>query len=350
MRTTLACILALTFGSGCVVVNSDHLNSLRDGGSNTNPDGQVTPVDAGGPQFDDSCGSTMPRRTLRGTTRGITIDTREGYRSTVSQACGATTPGNDAFIAVEVAAGEYWHFHLSTPDTTRRPILFLTPASSCDTRTCEFVSEACSGSGDEHFAFRANSPGRWFIGIDDGETGGGEYTLEAFRPVCGMNGLEHGEGCDDGNNVDGDGCDRRCRRELSELQSVEVEPNDNNAEANALRLTAGNELQITGIIGGRGACTYADVFAISVLTSGQDLEVDALMPDGSPCASRALTPYQLALRGADGIDVSTNMQDSNGCSVVRAVNLDAGEYFVRVTIPEERENPADYRLRFRLNP
>lgn len=346
MRTTLACILALTLASGCAVVNSDHLNSLRDGGGNNMGEGGM--VDAG-PMFDDSCGATTPRMILRGTTRGIQIDTRAGYRSTVSQSCGATTPGHDAFIAVEVAAGEYWHFHLSTPDGNRQPMLFLTPASSCDTRNCQYVSASCTGAGDEHFAFVADSPGRWFIGIDDGASGGGQYTLEAFRPTCGMNGPEHGEGCDDGNRVDGDGCDRDCRRELSTERAAEFEPNDNVAEANALLLTAGNELEITGSIGGMGACTYFDMFSIRV-PAGGDLEVDALQADGSPCPSRSFTPYQLALIGSDQEVLSMNMQDTNFCSIVRATNLEAGQYYVRVAIPTETSAPADYRLRFRLNP
>lgn len=349
MRTTLACMLALGMATGCAIVTTEHRDGLRDGGSNPLPDGQMPAQDGGNlaPRFDDRCGSTSPRMVLSDTTRNIEIDTRTSFRSSVNTSCGASTPGNDVFIAVDVVAGDFWHFHLSTNDDTRDPMLFLTPASSCDTRMCEFVSAVCTGRDDEHFAFEPSASGRWFIGIDDSVSGGGQYLLEAFKPVCGDGVSDHGEACDDGNRVDGDGCDRMCRIELSQDRTVEVEPNDNRREANVLRLPASNELTIGGSIGGPGACIYADVFALNV-PDGAQLLVDALNPDDSACASRALTPFSLALQTSSGSVVSENMEDANNCSVVRATGLVAGQYFVRVRVPEATAIAADYRLRFRV--
>jgi cysteine-rich repeat protein len=351
MRTTLACVMALAATTaaattGCMVVTTEHRDGLADAGS-AGRDGGGGQVDAG-PRFDDTCGATDPRMILRDTTRGITIDSRS-FRSSVGMSCGAVTPGNDVFIAVDVVAGEYWHFHLSTPDTTRNPMLFLTPGTSCDTRNCEYVSAVCTGSGDEHFAFEANANGRWFIGVDDGMMGGSDYTLEAYRPTCRDGRPEHGEGCDDGNMIDGDGCDRNCRRELSEMAAVEIEPNDNRREANVLRLPASNALTVSGNIGGPGTCVYADTFGVNV-PAGASLEVDALNPDGTACASGSLTPFQLSLQNSAGGNVSMNMRDATGCAIVRATGLTAGVYFVRLAVPTETTIAADYNLRIRIVP
>jgi cysteine-rich repeat protein len=211
------------------------------------------------------------------------------------------------------------------------------------------VSTSCTGTGDEHFAFDPDANGRWYIGIDDGETGGGQYMLSAFRLNCGDNMEIHGEGCDDGNLNDGDGCDRHCRVEVSEARAMEIEPNDNHIEANALVMPASNELIFTGVIAGPGACTYADTFAVT-LPDQADLQVDALNADGTACASGSLTPYDLSLENSAGETVLANMEDTSGCSIIRATNQEGGTYFVRVSIAAETDTPSNYRLRVRVLP
>jgi hypothetical protein len=120
-------------------------------------------------------------------------------------------------------------------------------------------------------------------------------------------------------------------------------------EANALRLPAANVLDITGSIGGPGACTYADVFAINV-PAGGDVSVTALNADGTPCASSAVTPFFFALERSNGVVVQTGMQDANGCAVVTAADLMEGEYFIRVGLTNESPTPAGYRMRAALLP
>lgn len=341
-----ACAVVVLGATGCVVVDGKHRDLLlRDGGGQR--DGDVSHTDAG-MQFDDQCGADNPRLLLTDTTRDILIDT-EAYHNLNNQSCGANTPGKDVFIGVDVVAGEFWHFHLAAVSPDRNPMLFLTQGTSCDSRSCQFVSTACEGTGDEHFAFVADADGRWYIGIDDGVTGGGQYMLSAFRPVCGDGEKTHGEACDDGNLINGDRCDRRCRLELSEARTMEVEPNDNRVESNALRLPASNDLTITGSIGGPGACTYADVFAVSLPDMG-DLHVDALNSDDSACASGSLTPFNLSLENSAGEVVLANMEDSSGCAIIRATNQASGEYFVRVSVPAETSLPASYRLHVQVLP
>jgi cysteine-rich repeat protein len=353
MAARAAWLGALVALAGCSIVTPDHYIGLQDDRPDgaVPEDGEVTEPDAGGPQFDDICRppEEMPRRLLTETTRNIEIDTTEGYDNDNSSSCGATTPGNDVFIGIDVTAGAVWHFHLAGLTPGREPMLYLTEASRCDSRTCSFVSTSCTGGSDEHFAFEANANGRWYIGIDDGAAGGGRYRLEAYRLVCGDGTESHGEGCDDSNVLGGDGCDRKCRIELSTLRTAEFEPNDNRVEANAILLPAENELEITGDIGGTGACTYADVFAVTVPEMG-DLEIDALNDDGTPCAVGASTMFDLVLQNGSGETVVSGMRDGNGCAIMHRANLASGEYFVRVQVPAETTVPEQYRLRFRVLP
>lgn len=347
LPSTLTYLASLVLAaSGCSIVSDGHLKSF-DGGGGTR-DGEMPGADAG-PRFDDVCGANPPAMMITDTTRGIQIDTTS-YRSRNGSSCGDVTPGNDVFIGVQVVATELWHFHLTALSAGRQPMLYLTQRDRCDSRTCQFVSNACAGSGEEHFAFVAESDDLWFIGIDDNAQGGGQYVLDVFRPVCGDGDPAHGESCDDGNRVDGDGCDRNCRIELSEARSDErmFEPNDNRVEANALRIPASNELQITGTIGGPGACLYPDVFAVD-MPSGSDLQVDMLNSDGTPCASGATTPFQLVLQSADGDPRATNMTDGSGCATIRANDLD-GTYFIFVQVPAETSEMIPYRMRVRRVP
>jgi cysteine-rich repeat protein len=339
--TTWVSIIGLLAG-GCTVVDRHHLDELAS-------DGGGSDADAPGLQFDEVCNppSVQPRMLLTDTAT-VTIDTT-AYRNDNMTSCNTETPGNDVFIGVQVVAGARWHFHLRGA-ANHDPMLYLTRAGSCDSRTCQFVASSCASASDEHFAFEADADGLWYIGIDDGVEGGGLYTLEAYRLDCGDGVDLHGEGCDDGNNIDGDGCDRKCRYELSEERTVEKEPNDDRIEAHAIILPASNELEITGEISGGGGCTYPDVYAINVPQDG-DLFVDALNSDGTPCASGATTPFRLSLLNARGDVVTENMQDpGTGCAIMHRSNLTSGEYFVRVGIPEPLDVTHPYRLRFRIAP
>jgi len=51
-----------------------------------------------------------------------------------------------------------------------------------------------------------------------------EIPLFPSAPVCGDGLLDTGETCDDGNTLDGDGCNRRCRKEFRPDQPIELPP------------------------------------------------------------------------------------------------------------------------------
>lgn len=338
-RASLALVAAL---AGCSVVSPQHLEELRDGA--TQGDGQTPEV-----PYDETClgPDDTPLLLVSDTTRDIMIDTTS-YSNDNSSACGAETPGNDAFVAIDVQPGAIWHFHLRALSPGRLPMLYFARAGDCDPRECDFVSTACVGSGDEHFAFEGNAPGIWYVGVDDSAPGGGLYKLDIYRPRCGDGQELHGEACE---KELSEGCDDRCRVELSTLRSGEQEPNDNRVEANALVFPAANELVISGDIGGEAACTYDDVFALTVPDMG-DIEIHALQSDGAtPCASSSTTPFDLALEDAAGRTVVENRTDTTtGCALIEASDLPGGTYFVRLGITVETLEVALYYLRFRVLP
>lgn len=119
-------------------------------------------------------------------------------------------------------------------------MLFVASAAQCGSASCAAVSSACDGLGDEHVGLVLPSDGLWYVGVDDAALGGGLYTLSATRSICGDRVEAHGEGCDDGNLAGGDGCDARCRVELSVARTNELEPNDDRMSANALGMRAPN--------------------------------------------------------------------------------------------------------------
>jgi cysteine-rich repeat protein len=312
--------------------------------------------DGGTPTPDDRCGEAEPSFVLARSETNLRIDTT-GSADDIAQVCGAPMSGDDAFITVDVQAGEYWHFHLRADPadvgSASRDVaayLLSAPAGACDARACPHFSDSCSGVGDEHFGFVADEPGRLYFGVDSPTAGGAVYLLDVLRPTCGENGREHGEACDDDNRDDGDGCTSRCTRELTEAIPNEVEPNDNAFEANAIVLPASGELTVHGNIGGSGACRYSDVFSVEV-PAGAHFEVDALSQAAAPCDDAALTDgFELALFNVAGQEIVAPTVDLNGCAIVRSDALTAGRYFVHVMLPEELETIRAYRLRVRVVP
>ncbi|MBZ0121843.1 MAG: hypothetical protein K8H88_32925 [Sandaracinaceae bacterium] len=356
MRTATLLVLVLSLPlatSGCFVVSDAHLQSLRQDGG--------TQVDGGppAPQLDDRCGAASPRLVLGTTLLGLQIDTTT-LTNQVTSSCGISpSAGNDAFLAIESTAGQYWHFHVQAdpafPDSaTRRPILYLLSGAggSCDARDCTFVADQCDENGEEHFGFEAPSTGRFFLGIDDAAAGGGHYLLHVIQPSCGDGNPEHGQYCDDGNDVLGDGCTPTCLHELSMDAPNEREPNDNFREANFLIMPAANELDVSGDVGGAGACLYPDTFAINV-QAGARVEVDVIESDGTVCDVPSLSAaYDLALLNSDGDVVVSGMTNATtGCKEIRTAALSRqGQYYVSVRPEMESDRSQQYTLRIRIAP
>jgi len=369
---TLTLICAASLLGGCFVVSSDHRDQVE---ANAGMDTGVPRGEDGGPPNDDGGGQDAgPGETdggsgnilvdrcgdpdadyevLRDSEPPFIVDTRD-LVSRIGSCGTGNAPGNDGFLAVEVTAGDLWHFHVipdpGTPDQVRDPFLYLVlpEGSSCDTRACQHFSNACIGGGDEHFAFVAPEDGIWYLGIDDAMPGGGVYQIEAIRLQCGDGTKVHGEACDE----TGANCNSTCQQVLSETRSTEVEANDNPIEANFVEIPAAtNSLTLSGNIGGN-SCNYPDVFNFRVPTAGTDLAVDILKSDGTICDNGSLTPFDIVLRDAAGeVRAAPMTNPTTGCAELRVSGLSASSFFLYL----EHDAPIDdrivtYNVRITLTP
>lgn len=343
--------LLLALGMGCSLADASLYQALPEArGDGGPPDAGGEPADGGvdGGTVDqrgvDSCGDDDVY-VISGTEEDLLVDTR-AFGSTVNAlpgSCNVSAPGSDAFFAVDVQAGEYWHFHLrmSNDDpspASRNPILYLLNASCAETQCSrDLFANYCDQQQDEHFGFQFNESGRWYIGVDDSNAGGGVYLLDAIRPTC--NGApEHGEACDGG-----EGCSADCRRILNEESVFETGFNFNVFEANLIELPVSNDLTIQGDIGGFEGCAYPDVYAIDV-PMGSTLRVEELGPDGNPCTGAGASSIRVAVQSRTGMTRATSTAVM-GCAVTNATFPNEGRFFVMVTDARaDRRTPYAYRL------
>jgi hypothetical protein len=315
LRLSLSLSLLLAV-AGCSLADASRYQALPEGpvdGGTMDADGATPDPDAGvdaGPPDQlavDGCGDDDVY-VITDSEEGIVVDTRP-FASDVNSlpgSCGVSAPGPDAFFAVDVQAGEYWHFHLAVSPTdpdrpNRDPILYLLNASCAETQCSrELFANYCDSAGDEHFGFQFNESGRWYIGIDDGNPSGGLYTLGAYRPTCnGTAPAEHGESCDGE-----EGCTEDCRRVIDEDSVTESGFSFNVQEANLIRLSAGNELTFEGM-----TCTGAGASSI-----------------------------QVAIQSRTGM-VRARSNAVNGCALVTSTFASEGRFFLVVT-----DQRADTRL------
>jgi len=345
-------VLALSV-PGCLVVDSGPLDRAReraDGGVPDDvPEVNDVPTADAGPGGVETCGDlTAPL--LVGT--GIfNVDTRTMANDFAIM--GTSMPGNDAFFQFSGVSGEFWHFHLAGVSPDRNPILYVVQASGgiCSSAATA-VRNACSMSdGDEHFAFRPPTSGTFFLGIDDGNPGGGVYRLQVIRPVCGNGLQEHGEPCDGDDGAD-DTCTEDCHIRLSDISGTgqtTVPPgrhNDTAIEAMVIDLEGG-VLDINGTIL-PGDC-YPDVFSIAV-AAGQTVSVTARNSSTmAACAAASEATYSLELQNATGIRIAGGV-DASGCPVINQVLAAAGVYYVRLDSTGDGTRPVNYTLQVQVTP
>lgn len=350
--TVVPLVLALGgLAVGCSVVDRQHLDELEQGAMDAGPTDSGTPVDTGPDDAGrpanflrtvDRCGEVGSPEVLDDSSgQQLLVDTRELTSQVTS--CGSRMAlGNEGFVAIDVTAGDQWHFHVipdpTVADQTRDPFLYLL-SGGCDSRDCDSRSDQCEGAGDEHFAFVAPSDGRFYLGIDDRIEGGGRYLLEAIRLVCGDGVKVHGESCDGTAN-----CDTRCREVLSETRPAEQIPNDNEIEANSIDFPVSGEITISGSIGG-DLCIYPDVFTFAV-EEGTTLRANILKSDGTDCDNPALTPFDLVLRSTNGDERARSVTDGSGCNELNVADLAAGTYllYLEHSVPIGDGRPVTYSL------
>ncbi|MEM9067980.1 MAG: DUF4215 domain-containing protein [Myxococcota bacterium] len=266
-----------------------------------------------------------------------------GFRNDISdrvECLNGNTPGPDGFFAVDMRAGEKWHFHVrNTLADGLNPAIYVLD-SNCDQRTCgegEGI-DLCGDNRDEHLSFVADRDGIFVVGIDSRDNDPGMYELLAVRPVCGDNNVEHSETCDDGNLDPGDGCDELCRHEISDTRTEEREPNDDNSGANVVDLSGGSAMANARLA---NECD-PDRYLLSVPAGAIDIELRA---DGGGACS-AESGVTLTVENSAGRVVATGAPEGDGvCPVLRATDLPAESYVV-VATEAELDRPFDYALAF----
>jgi len=331
---------------GCTIVDPDFIDSLPPG-----------PVDAGDDDDDmgdddddlvpaDECGRPDTPTLPRVPAQTVDVDTRDFTDETRLSCSGiGGTVGADAFFAIDVEPRDFWHFHLTPRDEgeARDAVLYLLQASGsvCNTRSCQQLSNRCVNFGAEHFGFRAgpNDRGRFYLGIDDLVPGGGVYELEVFRPECGNDDAEHGEGCDGDER-----CDAFCRTSLTGPVADEagaVPPNTPDEAFTLVLPPGGGSIVVRGnadndTSDGADECDYPDYFAVNVPQGGT---VEAVIVDraGADCDAPGdvdNVSFELQTRTLTRVAVSTPAAGS-GCPELRAEDLDEGQYLLLVTQVDE---------------
>ena len=251
-------------------------------------------------------------------------------------ACGFTSNHGDldGFVAVEMLAGERWHM-MARPADDEELDLSAFVLSSCDERACERGRNQCGPGGAEHINFLAEQSGLYFFGVES--SGPGEVMLMLLNPPCGNGIVDHGETCDDGNSDEGDGCTPDCQAELWS-GSAEVEPNDDNLEANHVRLSSGT-VTVKGTLGG-----FCDVDRF-VFDVPEDGSVTALMRllSQQPCGEAQQGAW-MALEHVTSSGKATAMglgatgRAGGACPTIEetdafATNLGAGHHSISVGAP-----------------
>jgi len=249
--------------------------------------------------------------------------------------------GPDAFYAIKVAAGERWHMKVEPESSSVDTVLYL--MSVCEPSSCSRVVDVCGPGFEEEVSIDFTRAETFYVGIDT-RGGGGEVEFYALKPKCGDGLASHGEACDDGNIVGGDGCDAKCRVELTDASPAEVEPNRDSSEGNTLLPGADGAITVTGNLG--GPCDE-DHYLIEV-PEGGSLIVTMLTALGKACPNP--TGAELLL-----LDSSTNVLLGKGegggaggaCPGIDAAfaeNLKAGTYQLLLRAPRDTE-PFSYSLK-----
>jgi len=171
---------------------------------------------------------------------------------------------------------------------------------------------------------RELQPGTYFARITTSKTTSADYTFVA-RPVsvCGDNVVSGSEECDDGNTSSVDGCSQQCKLDAT----LEMEPNDAPAQANALTPPA-------KVGAGFDSGSDADYFRFTLAAPAAVTIRTTDWRGGTYCST---VDTQIELLTADGTLIASNDDVQGGfCSRIDPASqaavgrLAAGSYLVHV--------------------
>lgn len=329
--------------------------SVEQDGGVADDGGPVVMID-GGPVLErlvlaDDCNAGVPVITLDDAPSVMrAIDTRSLGNDYDTLGCiTRPTPGTEGFFAVDMIAGERWHFHVRRKSAGADPILYVFQ-NMCSDLACDREAglDACRQDSDEHLSLLATQTGRYYVGIDSGVEGGFEGSIEVFRPVCGDGVQTHGESCEPGINPMITCMAAECRVALSPGGSVkEEEVNDDSFMANQLMIAGGQSIRLSGRT---AALCENDMFGIDV-AEGESIRASLRTAGNAACPVAETTPvYDLQVLGADGVVVLAHGENhTGGCPSIEEGDaagepLSAGRYYVRVYALNPAARPFDYTL------
>jgi cysteine-rich repeat protein len=151
------------------------------------------------------------------------------------------------------------------------------------------------------------------------------YTLTTGLIICGDGVMEGAEECDDGNLMNGDGCDATCEIEVP----TEVEPNGTAATASG---PFAPEIIIEGAIGPIGDQDY---YAITIPATA-DLRIETFDANGPVTCAGIDTLVDLYAPNGTTLLVNDDDDGVDACSLVNSVvdagarHIPAGTYYVHV--------------------
>ena len=278
----------------------------------------------------------------------VTLDGLVDDERTLTGCDGMGLDGPDGFVRLAAAAEQRWSILVEPLEAETDVVLYVLP--TCDPQSCTDLLDRCGAGIPESFVFQAPSEGEYLLGVDT-RTGAGALEVTLLSTRCGDRRRELGEGCDDGNLVEGDGCDRECRLEIAPDRPREIEPNNWPTEANVVPIDAAvGERTITGRLG--GACDV-DYYVVRL---AQAASVSAVLLDGASLACPASTPpVTMELLNPDGTTrrgEGATGGEGGACPSIEgaafAADLGAGAYFLR--IGAGRDLPTlDYNLRIQID-
>lgn len=170
--------------------------------------------------------------------------------------------------------------------------------------------------------------------------------VPCFNPGrCGDGFIEQGEQCDDGNEIDGDGCNRLCDFEIPNTRELEgVDGNRNDARVGASPLDAAFGVPSRPVIGQLFPPGDVDFYRLEI-PAGETYSLRAFISgdpsDPTACSPEVQGPIRLALLD-DEERVLAESDPLVGCASLDAArteqallrDLPAGAYHLRVDRPE----------------
>lgn len=312
-------------------------------------------VVAADPAFLDQCVTSGARVAARGDARRVSFEILSDDTNASAAGCGLTgLTGPDGVFLFESPQEAEWRIVAVPTDAD----IALYINDECDASDCLIGRNRCGFGLPESFAFVAPTAQNVESAMEDRLFSlaldtltpdfAGTVSVTMARPLADGQ-ADIGEACDDGNLVDGDGCDLEQRVELF-VESIgsrtsEIEPNDDYHLANRLRFgppgtsTVNPFVGTQTITGTAGGCDD-DVFLVN-LEEGRSLSVSL--------DSVSETPLRVRFFTVDRRNQVVEFVSRTGTSFTTSLPNDAppGQYYMEIGLIGESMTIETYSAELR---